>query len=262
LVSGENLKPLTYSEVVAVNIKSYNLAKGDLPGYDCPICSNKGFVAVPQDDDIAMQRCMCMAIRQNLRNIEKSGLSSLLDAYTFATFKTETPWQMNMQTKAKAFLTDYQDNWFFIGGQVGCGKTHICTAIAGEMMKQGKTAKYMLWRDDAVMLKGLVTESADYSKAINEIKKPDVLYIDDLFKTETGRRPTTADINLAFEILNYRYNNRDLVTILSSEYSVEALLDFDEAIGSRIYQRTKNYCLLVAQDKSKNLRVPDAQGLF
>ena len=41
----------------------------------------------------------------------------------------------------------------FIGGQVGAGKTHLCTAMVGEFLKRGISAKYMLWRDDALKLK-------------------------------------------------------------------------------------------------------------
>ena len=43
-----------------------------------------------------------------------------------------------------------------------------------------------------------------------------------------------------FEIINYRYINK-LPIIVSSEYSIDELLNFDEAIGSRIYEMCKDY---------------------
>ena len=80
---------------------------------------------------------------------------------------------------------------------------------------------------------------------IDRFKKAEVLYIDDLFKT--GRnpdgsepKPTAADINAAFEIINYRYNNPALLTIISSELNEDELLDIDEAVGGRIFERSKS----------------------
>ena len=44
----------------------------------------------------------------------------------------------------------------------------------------------------------------------------------------------------AFEILNYRYNNKKLITIISTEQSIDNIIEFDEALGSRIYEMTKD----------------------
>jgi len=163
-------------------------------------------------------------------------------------------WQDITKKAALRYLLDYQGKWFYMGGQVGTGKTMLCTAITAHFMNQGKTAKYMLWRDDAVRIKGKINTD-EYETELQKLKKTDVLYIDDLFKTERGGRPTTADLNLAFEVINYRYNNADLITIISSEFLVDELMEIDEALGSRIYQRTKDYCIFIARDKGKNYRM-------
>ena len=49
--------------------------------------------------------------------------------------------------------------------------------------------------------------------------------------------PTAADVNLAYEIINYRYNNRDKITIISTELTIGGLCEIDEALGGRIRQR-------------------------
>ena len=67
--------------------------------------------------------------------------------------------------------------------------------------------------------------------------------------------PTQADVNLAFEIINYRYNDPQLITVISCERDVTELLDIDEAVGSRIYQRTKKYNISVSADNKKNYRL-------
>ena len=54
---------------------------------------------------------------------------------------------------------------------------------------------------------------------------------------------TDADIRLAFEILNSRYNDSQLRTIISSELTLFEILGLDEAVGGRIYERSKGFVL-------------------
>ena len=233
----------------------YNAGVGSLEGYDCPICKNKGDIMFLKDGYERMRECTCMSIRKTLRRIERSGLKDLLKDYTFEKYLTNENWQKKAKSMAMNFLKDYENKWFFTGGQVGCGKTHLCTALVGEFIKLGKPAHYMLWRDEIVQLKAVVMDDEAYGKAIKKLKEIDVLYIDDFFKTERGKAPSTAEINIAFELLNYRYNNPNLITIISSERLIDDIIDIDEAVGSRIYQRSKQYCLIVNYDRRKNYRL-------
>jgi len=198
-----------------------------------------------------------MSIRESMRRIERSGIAGLLDKCTFDNFEVTDEWQRLAKSKAEQFVEAYpHSEWLFMGGQVGAGKTHLCTAVVGKFLNTGKAAQYMLWRDDSVRLKAIVNNDEEYAAAIVPLKTVDVLYIDDFFKTERGKPPTTADINLAFEILNYRYNNRNLVTIISCELLMEDLIDIDQAVGSRIYELSKvNYCVQIGYAREKNFRL-------
>lgn len=241
-----------------------NSTQGNLTGYDCPDCMNRGVIYRVDNGYIVSHECHCMETRRSMWNIKKSGIESLLKQCTFENFNATDEWQKDLKSGAQQFLTDHTGKWFYAGGQVGCGKTHICTAICGEMLKQGKAVRYMLWRDEVVRLKAAVNDDVEYSKLINPLKTAPVLYVDDFFKTgdeldrlgnTVKKKPTQGDINVAFEIFNYRYINQNLVTIVSSERSINDLLDCDEAVGSRIYQRTKDYCFYFQPDKSKNYRL-------
>lgn len=234
-----------------------NSLKGNLSGYDCPKCLNRGINYLVRDGEVIGRQCACAEIRADIRRFKNSGLSGLLDSCTFDLFQSPEEWQRSMRRLARQFVTESATSgkWFYAGGQVGSGKTHLCTAIAGELLHSGKSARYMLWRDDVVQLKACVNDDVAYSKLINPLKSATVLYIDDLFKTAAGKRPTDADIHIAFELLNHRYINRQLITILSSEWSVDDLIDIDEAVGSRIYERTKEYCLFIPRDKGRNWRL-------
>lgn len=102
----------------------------------------------------------------------------------------------------------------------------------------------MIWRDEVRELKSLVNDDAAYKQKMDGLKNVAVLYIDDFFKGNI----TEGDKNVAFELLNSRYNQR-LRTIISGERSMEQLMEVDEAIGSRIYERSKNgYCLVSPSD--------------
>ena len=219
--------------------------EGKLTGYDCPKCRNKGYIAKVIDGEAHLVDCECAAIRKSLRMIEKSGLKSVLDRYTFDRYQTPEAWQREAKRQAENYARNPK-GWFVALGKVGAGKTHLCTAICGEILKRGVGVKYMLWRDEVVKLKAVVNDDNEYDRLIYPLKTISCLYIDDLFKGKI----TEADINIAFEIINSRYNDEDKLTIISSEKDIDDLLDIDEAIGSRIYERSKGNYIRVRGDKN------------
>ena len=237
---------------------------GDLnqsDGYNCDICKNKGIIYFVDkypftgNDYMTARECKCMAIRRTLRRAKNSGLGNILSDFTFAKYETPEDWQKHIKSMAQQFCNDDTANWFYIGGQSGAGKSHICTAIAGHYIKQGKDCRYMLWRDDAVKLKALVSDYEGYKEHIAEFKNIPVLYIDDFLKTQSGTEPTQADMNLAFELLNYRLIGDEKITIISSEYTLAKALEFDEATIGRIYQQTGVYKINIDKDMAKNYRL-------
>lgn len=178
-----------------------------------------------------------MTQRRSMKRIEKSGLADMVSRCTFETYKTDTDAAKSVKEKALRYVSE-KSGWFFICGQPGSGKTHICTAICGELM-QDRDLRYMLWRDAAPRLKALVNDATAYEKAMRQLKEADALYIDDFLKGKI----TDADINLAFELINARYNSTDKLTIISTERSIDDIADMDEAVGSRIYERSKRFCV-------------------
>jgi DNA replication protein DnaC len=237
-------------------------------GYNCPVCKNKGFVAKLVElgggsYSHCFADCKCVEVRNSIMRMKRSGLKDIIRDYTFDKFEAVEPWQKTIKAAAMEFAKN-PDGWFFLGGQSGAGKTHLCTAICREFLLSGRSVQYMLWRDDVIQLKSAVTDGDEYGKMIDRYKKADVLYIDDMFKT--GKAPdggalkvTGGDINVAFEIINYRYNNPALVTIISSELSEDDLLDIDEATGGRIYERAK--AISIGKDRQKNYRIRKAVRL-
>lgn len=220
---------------------------------DCGKCKNKGVIYFMNGDELLCKPCECMSYRDSVMKIKNSGLSESMKKYTFKSFEVVQEYQKLMKEKAANFIKN-KGRCFFVGGQIGCGKTHICTATAGYFLRHGKPVRYLQWRDDTPKIKIGISDGSSQNH-IEELKKVEVLYIDDLFKNKEGAEPTGADINLAFEIINYRYINSDLITIISSEKTLAELLLIDEAIGSRIAEMSEQYNISIAKDIRKNYRL-------
>lgn len=217
-----------------------NAESGSLTGYDCPLCLNRGFFwRVRESGERYHEECSCMEIRRNMRYMRESGLSELLDRYTMQEWKRIEKWQEILRDMAIKYA-ESPTGWFYLAGRPGTGKTHICTALCGLLMQKGYRTRYMLWRDISVRAKAAVNDEEKYQELIAPLKRVRVLYVDDLFKTGKGQEPTTGDVSLAFEILNARYNDERKLTIISSEMTINQILEIDEGVGSRIYQRSKN----------------------
>jgi len=239
-------------EQAVLEAERYNAQEGNRQGIDCPACKNRGYIAVPKRNAFVLRECDCMKARRAGMLIQKSGLAAAIEECRLDNFERWAPHAQIMLDTALRYLSS-ESGWLFMGGQVGCGKTHICTAVCGELLRRGEEVRYMLWRDEAARLKGLLN-SDEYALEMWKLKSCDVLYIDDFWKGEKGKRPTTGDIHLAFELLNSRYAARKK-TILSCEYDMNGLLQIDEATGSRIYERTKGFRVEISPGKEKNWRL-------
>lgn len=253
----QNITILPREELVKKNCETYNKEKGhlhEIDGYNCGLCNNKGDIHIVIDGSETMRICECMKIRATLKRAKRSGLGDTITEFTFDKYITKEKWQENIKNIAMEFCNDETAKWFFIGGQVGSGKSHLCTAISAHYIKQGVDVRYMMWFEDGKRLKALINDIR-YQEEINKFKDVDVLYIDDFLKTKQGEQPTAADINLAFEIINHRLFDKNKITIISSEKLLDDIMDYDEATMSRVYQKTGKYKILIPKDKKKNYRL-------
>lgn len=196
-----------------------------------------------------------MSIRRSLSLLERSGLEKLVRECRFEKFQTPDQWQRTALEAAKAYAADPDGRWFLASGTPGSGKTHLCVAICRALMLRGLETRYMLWADESKLLKACVNDLQEYPRRIEPLKTVKVLYIDDFLKCKAGEQPTNADINLAFEIINARYMDKELITVISSEWHTDGLLAIDGALGSRIYERSKGTAISIkGADKNWRLR--------
>lgn len=221
---------------------------------ECNKCNGSGYIIYADEQGYnRVRECECLPRRKALERLQASGLDGVIEQYTFEKFATETEWHKQMMDKAQKFIKE-NGKCFFIGGAVGCGKTHICTAILGELLKT-RAIKYVVWQDLVTRLKqDTYGNEEQYYKEMDKLQTVEVLYIDDFLKVE----PTKSDLDKAFQIINARYNaskNKDIITIISSERFSDDIIKIDEATGSRIIEMAKEFVLNISKGKNKNIRL-------
>lgn len=233
-------------------VEYYNNESGDLVGYNCPKCQNRGFFAKKNENyDLYYVECSCMNKRKAIQAKQTSAVADLLAKYNFDNFTCKEEWQTDMLTKAKEFTED-NARVFFIGGQVGAGKTRLCISLLNALIDKGcyefETA---LWSDITKTLKANNFNETRYNNIMCKLVNVPVLYIDDFFKIT----PTQKDIEIAFDIINSRYNRNKNITIISSELNGKQLNEIDEAICSRLYEYAKHkYFISLAYNAKRNQR--------
>jgi DNA replication protein DnaC len=202
------------------------------------------------------------ALEASRLRLERSGLADSIENMRFDTFSATEEWQKKMLDKCKTFLAQDESKWLYISGQPGCGKTHLGTAVCGELLAKGKPTRYMTHRE---LINTLIASQndEDYYDIVREYGTVEVLYLDDFFKpvkNDKGEitRPTAAEIKHTFEVLNMRLV-RNGITIITSERSLMEICDIDEALGSRIKQKCGRFALDIARKPGRNYRMRDIE---
>lgn len=252
--------PENHSEYLKWQCDNYNHLTGNLnesDGCDCPECLNKGYISIIKDDTIVQRRCRCMTKRTGFLRLKKSGLGELAQRCTFDSYDTPEEWQKRAKSKAMQYVSEDNKKWLFFGGQSGCGKTHLCTAVCVELINLGHDVKYVLWRDLIHYLEGNRFDNEKYNSKIQELQNIDALYIDDFLKTTRradGRiAPSESELNSAYEIISMRAISGKK-TIISSELHISDISALDEATGGRIAKNSNGFQIQVKFDKKRNFR--------
>lgn len=233
----------TIEDIINKLQKRANNIPEDLSKYSCPICKDAEFIISKDEKGIDRYRkCECVEAKVAQRLLNKSGISEEFQTKTFNNFNDRGLELIKIaKFKAIEYYKSFDEiendriNSILLCGQVGSGKTHLGMALANNLIKTKKVAVvYMEYRQTATKLKQLITDDIEYNTELNKYKHARVLFIDDLLKGKV----TEADINLLYEIVNYRYLNK-LPMIISTEKTKAELIEFDEAIASRIIEMSK-----------------------
>ena len=220
--------------------------------YECPLCEDRGYILRVDDNGCSYaEPCKCRAIKDSRERLERSGLAKEFKKKTFDNFRTcNHPVLEDAKRTVMQYAERFEEvrntdsNSLMLCGQVGAGKTHLGTACSVYLIDHGIPVIYMGYREEMTALKAKVTDKQAYAADMNRYKKAAVLFIDDFLKGKL----TEADVNVIYEIVNYRYNN-NLPVIISTEKTLDAIVNFDEAIGSRLIEMCRGNIIVFAGEK-------------
>lgn len=244
---------LSLAEQVKTVIEEHNASRGDLTGYDCKKCLNRGnFYIEDGYGGFESVECECMYVRRAYQRLHLMGLDKAAKECRFDNFKQNHTFQKKMYSAA----FNYADNpkgWLVLCGQSGCGKTHLAiSAFVQLIVNQKLTARLMQWIQESAFLKSHINDDK-YEDRISEYQAVGLLLIDDFFNT----KPTDADVKLARSLLDYRYLKK-MPTIITTELTLSEIYDIDDAVGGRIIEMAL-CCAQVGRDIKKNYRLEEAQ---
>ena len=223
----------------------------------CEKCHGMGYTFFEKDGHTYAKECDCMDVVRAKNRLVASGISEEFQAKGFNNFSDRG---LETLKRAKEIGLNYCKHFMEIRnqrrnsvlymGQVGSGKTHLSMAICNNIMNVYKVnCVYMPYRDEILKIKQTITDEINYNNAINRFKCAAVLMIDDLLKGKN----TEADLNILFEIINYRYL-KNLPMIISTEKTMDELLEFDEGTMSRIIEMSRGHQIEIS-GKEYNYRI-------
>lgn len=235
--------------------------------FECEKCKDTGWVEV---EEITTQcgittkgvrRCECVEVKRCKKILEDSGIAEAFRSKTIKDYITKNEQQLTAKQMCVDYIRGFEEikgtseNSIAFLGQVGAGKSHLTIAVGNALLKSGIGVIYMQYREAVTQLKQLITEEEDFQKMLNRYKNATVLIIDDLFKGMLRNgRANESDLNIMFDLINYRYLKKSPV-LVSSEYKLRDLVGFDEAIGSRIGEMCKGRIVeFVGQELNHRMR--------
>jgi DNA replication protein DnaC len=206
--------------------------------WDCPLCEDRGYTSpgVP---------CSCAIREAAARQQLSSGLAPLQLTQTFDSFSLEwyaqpAHYQQNLMA-AQAFAAEVcakgQPKNLLLYGSVGTGKTHLCSAIANQVLSAGLQVLYFKSSHLFSWLRSQMFDSEPGAKAdpLELLYQADLLVLDDL---GTEGRTDFVEEQL-FNLIDERII-RQKPWVISTNFLIEGLCNrYDERLTDRILGEAK-----------------------
>lgn len=225
--------------------------------YLCPKCKDQtGYIEKHDGVDVWV-RCGCVEWRKAQKLMKASEITDEFQNMGFKNFNVDGKPSVirDIRDCAMTYLKEFESirheraNSIALLGQPGVGKTHLLTAVSNNLInKFGVPVLYFPY------VEGFNDLKDDFNKLeekLERMKNVEVLYIDDLFKPVKGNpRATEWQVEQTYAVINYRYLNHKPI-LISSELTVDELVDIDEALGTRIYQMCRDFTVVIKGDRKE-----------
>jgi len=227
-------------------------APSDRQVYTCPQCRDTGWLVSEE----GARPCACGQQALRLRKRRLAGLKAAMDDMCFANFELNyyaadryvQPGCTYRQAADKALRAarvfvaacgrGEAARGLYFEGALGSGKTFLAASIAGELLKRGIAARFIVVPEFLQQLRFSYQEreGSDYDEAaiMNQALDAPVLILDDLGAHNSS--PWT--ISKIYTLLNYRLNSR-LPCVITTNLKPAALA---EELGQRAASRMREMC--------------------
>lgn len=247
--------------------------------YDCDICKDNSMVLATKEDiengvktitswswetksDLVYKLCQCELKRKFNDIMTRSGLDHLIDL-KINDFIAKYDWQKNIKDNLYKFSNNHE-RCFFLSGQSGSGKTMAMSILFKNLVgKYGLQGRYLEWES-------FINEANNNYREIDKLEYANIsnvpiLYIDDFLKCPNNdiNNISVNDLRYARNIINQRYKNDKLITLISTELTGDEIEQLDQSLHGRIFEMaTSNYFMVIKPSKEKNIRVEKTKGAF
>ncbi len=235
----------------------------DQPQYDCLLCQDSGYIEEVDEEATARynypvtrrRKCHCLlAAEQQERMLSlftSARLTPEMKRQTFATFKTEYYSDIDIKNGfthrkimehnkaiAEEFTRDIiakgqKFRGLYLQGDPGVGKTHLCSAIANELLERNIPVLYLPFVDFLYHLRSTFNDSSlSLEDMLAVAKEAEILILDDL----GAENVSEFSQEVLFSILNARMAEPTTRLVLSGNYRLE---DLYEIYHPRIVSRIK-----------------------
>ncbi len=229
------------------------------PNNPCPTCDGSGWRWEYAFEDPAGGKggqglrvpCPSCYDRQHAaKNRLASGLPEELKDKTLTNFEYSESWQRQALESAVSFAKN-PAGLLFLGGQSGCGKSHLAAGIIYYVSKSGSQPPlYYSWPEllAAVRRSTRDWKAADIRETLKDCRA--VVVLDD-FLAAPNSRPTTAALETAFEIVSARVANKR-PTVLASPYTAEKINALYSVLFKKIVRAAGDLLISIDPDESKD----------
>lgn len=164
--------------------------------------------------------------------LNKKGKENLISKYVYCDIArnlvdldmnnvTYTDEQKQLYVLLAALLHDKREKGLYISGDLGVGKTYLCTALANSLVKNGKKVAFVKVSNFFNEMRSAIgTNPEMIDRNINILKKAEYLFMDDI-----GAESVSEFIrdDILFRILDHRLEN-NLITVFTSNLNKSDLL--------------------------------------
>lgn len=181
-----------------------------------------------------MRPCNCQLKKQAKKFLMLSGISKSYESKSFDNFVSDDLETKTAKETALKYAQDFRGKNLILTGLTGSGKTHLAIAVIKGIIDQGVMAKYVGYRDLVNDIK--FSGDEERTKRLKKYTECTTLFIDDMYKG----KPSDADINVLYEVINDRYTKR-LGTVITTELSINQINDVEPSIAGRLVEYAEGY---------------------